>query len=346
MATPMLNCCSFQKGMYLPNGIGPTDSCPPIIQTVADISLAVDGTVTGQLTVERYIDDAQNQHVHLYEWDGADWILLIDSSSLYYIDEGFRDFQFQPSSIIWECSVDEGVTWFPDSTIVFDPPVTSITVWFRNTVNGCVYTNLPIIPLEITYCVEYSLFDNSGDPTFLFGTINGADAGDAVAVAATYANWEGNPTAIATYDNSITPALISIFRDSLTPQFVNFGVFQDILANPPVTIPIDTVSCISNCYQAVFTVDDLATDSFTGVTFNNNTFDITFDSPLIDPTTAAAAYLAGLISANMLEPTATINITLNGNEVTMTICTVRVLVSGEWSDNPVTHSGTFNFNLI
>lgn len=324
----------------------PLDKCPPIIQEVNDISLAVDGTAVGQLTVERYIDSGDVQHIHLYYWDGADWILLIDSSSRFE-DGGFNTYEF--NNVIdsnWFYSLDDGATWSQDTQTTFDPPVPSITILFRNTLNGCVYTNLPIIPLEITYCVEYSLFDNSGDPTFLFGTINGADAGDAVAVAATYANWEGNTSALAIYDPITLPALIQIFRDSITPPFVNFGVFQDILASPPVTIPIDAVSCGSNCYVGVFTVIDLATDSFTGVTFNNSEFDITFDSPLIDPITAAAAYLSELINANILEPTATINITLNGNEVTMTICTVRTLVSGEWSDNPVTHSGTFNFNLI
>jgi hypothetical protein len=342
MATPMLNCCSFQKGMYLPNGIGPTDSCPPIIQTVADISLAVDGTVTGQLTVERYIDGDGNQHIHLYVWDGATWVEDIGTS--FRVEGGLITEMNIEIANTFEISVDGGVIW-DNETITFDPPVASVETWFRNTVNGCVYTNLPIIPLEITYCVEYSLFDNSGDPTFLFGTINGADAGDAVAVAATYANWEGNTSALATYDNSTIPALIQIFRDSLTPPFVNFGTFQDILANPPVTIPIDTVSCGSNCYQSVFTVTDVDLDGVTALHSsagaNIDTDEIMFSDP-----TWAAQYLAICIAAGFLEPTATMTLSLNGNEVTLTICSVAGMAGGDWSNDDGSDSGTFTFTQL
>lgn len=94
-------------------------------------------------------------------------------------------------------------------------------------------------------------------------------------------------------------------------------------------------NCAPTCYVGVFTVNDLSTDSLTGLVINGSNIDYTNDYPLIDPDAAAAVYLAILISDHILEPSATITITLNGLEVTMTICTVNVLTQGAWSDGAV-----------
>ena len=132
--------------------------CNPIIGAYANIEVAPDGTAVGQLTVERYIDAGDVQHIHLYEWLTDTWVQRIDSSSR--ISGGFFNiFDIDYLFTNWEVSIDQGITWY-DSTagIAIDQPVSSITIWFRNIVNGCVYTNLPITPLDISVDVDLSGF--------------------------------------------------------------------------------------------------------------------------------------------------------------------------------------------
>lgn len=121
--------------------------CPIVIGEYGSIDAAPDGTSVGQLVVVRYITDDTRNHIHLYEWNGTIWEIKIDTSSA--IDLGFfLKFQIEDLDTLWEVSIDEGVTWL--NTVFnynIDPPQTSITIWFRNTDNGCIYTNLPQIPL-------------------------------------------------------------------------------------------------------------------------------------------------------------------------------------------------------
>ncbi len=145
MATPMLNCCSFKQGMYLPNGFDPpTDSCPPIIGYYADILDAPAGMNVGDLAVERYVDGDGNQHIHLYEWDGAVWVERFGTS--FRVEDGLITEMSVEVADFFQISVDGGVIW-GNQSVSFDPPVATVEVWFKNSVTGCIYTNIPQIPL-------------------------------------------------------------------------------------------------------------------------------------------------------------------------------------------------------
>ncbi len=345
MATPMLNCCSFQKGMYLPNGVGPTDSCPPIIQTVADILDAVDGTVVGQLTVERYVDGDGNQHVHLYEWDDGQWKSAVETNA--FLTAGVYTVVNVPAiEANWQLSTDQGAIWKSgDANVV--PPAATVEIWFRNTVNGCIYSNIPQIPLQADYCVEVYEVDVS-DPFFFFGTINGIQADDIANVLATYVDWEGNLTSRTFINFATNPMHIVIFRDALTSPFSNLGVYVPFGGGDPVLwTPATSINCTPNCYQAVFTVNDLATDGNSSLTVHGtDVFDIDTGSftPFNDPA-AAANDLAVLIAGNVLEPSATLTYEFNGLEVTITLCTIQEVNSGAWSTD-VGAETPFNYTLI
>lgn len=319
--------------------------CPPIIQTVADISEAVDGTQDGQLTIVRYIDGSGDQHIHLYYWDGADWILLIDSSSR--LTGGvFDTFQFNnPVDSNWFYSLDEGATWLQDTELVLDPPVSSITIWFKNIVNGCIYTNVPQLPLQVSYCVDYFTMDIT-DPLFFFGTINGIQADDTANVLATYTNWEGNLTAIPFNNFLGSEGIVSIFRDSLTPAFSNMGTYVPFGGGPPVVWSPPITLCTTNCYQAVFTAADLSTEGLTAISaFGGlDQYDWGTIVPFDDPT-ASAQNLAGLIAGGFLEPTATLEYSFNGLEVTVTVCTVLTMYQFAWGTNAM-DQGIANFTQL
>ena len=190
------------------------------------------------------------------------------------------------------------------------------------------------------------------DAVFFFGTINGIQADDTANVLATYTSWQGNPTVIPSIypqsgvDNEYF-SIVIIYDSTSTPP-TNVGTYANPFSDPPVVgqiIPVLSTDCQRNCYEAVFTVDDLSTDSLTGLTFNGQAYDYTHDFPMIDPDAAAADYLFWLVTDGVLEPSATVTITLNGLEVTMTICTVRTLTDGAWSDG-VTQQGTFTFTQL
>lgn len=324
-------------------GIIPVDSCPPIIQTVADINDAVAGTVVGQLTIARWADGSK-YHIHLYEWDGADWVLVIDTTTGGSLTE-FDSLEIESIVSPWQITVDQGAVW-TDSTVTFDPVVTSIEVWYRNTTSGCVYTNVPIIPLVVEYCVEVYEVDVS-DPFFFFGTINGIQADDIANVAATYADWEGNLTSrtnVALYGTS--PGSIVIMRDSLTPAFSNLGTYVPFGGGDPVVWAPSTINCTTNCYQAVFTAADLSTEgltaisAFSGVDYYDWGTIVPFDDP-----TAAAQNLDGLISAGFLEPGATLSYSFNGLEVTVGICSIKPMHQFSWGTN-IADQGTANFTQL
>ena len=144
--------------------------CAEIIQTVTNIADAVDGTVVGQLTVERY-EISGDYHIHLYYWNNSDWTIILDTSSLYQSADpaGFYDYQFNKFSNNWQYSLDQGQTWTDTEDYIFPEPVESITIWFKNLDNGCVYANLPIIPF--TYCgTNYGIFADIGSAPSGFST--------------------------------------------------------------------------------------------------------------------------------------------------------------------------------
>lgn len=146
------------------------DECPEILQTVSDITDAPIGTEIGQLTLVKWIDGSGNQYVNLYEWDGADWVLVFDGNVKNA--SGFVDFNIDVIASNWEVSVDSGAVWGKE-TINFDPPVEGFTIWFRNTENGCVYKDVVELPLDV--CINplgiYDKFDSIPD-----GSVIGAIA--------------------------------------------------------------------------------------------------------------------------------------------------------------------------
>ena len=326
-----------------------SDRCPPIIQTVADINDAVDGTVIGQLTVERYIS-GETQHIHLYRWHGASWAAQIDSSSK-AVAGFFESFEFSTSAGPWEFSLDAGITWL-SADVIFDTPVSVIDTWFRNLDNNCIYSNIPQIPLAI-YCVAQGSILAS-DPLFFFGTINGIQADVTANVLATYANWEGNTTTITTItpqaDISGSPYfVVTMIYDSATTPPTNLGLYVNPFVDPPVVgeiIPVLTTNCVRNCYQAVFNAANLSTEGLTAISAFSRTdyYDwgaiVAFDDP-----TAAAQNLAGLIAVGFLEPTATLTYSFNGFEVTVEICTAKDMYQFSWGTN-MADSGTANFTQL
>ena len=94
--------------------------CAEIIQTVTNIADAVDGTVVGQLTVERY-EISGDYHIHLYYWNNSDWTIILDTSSLYQSADpaGFYDYQFNKFSNNWQYSLDQGQTWTDTEDYIF-----------------------------------------------------------------------------------------------------------------------------------------------------------------------------------------------------------------------------------
>jgi hypothetical protein len=333
-ATPGIRCCNnILREMIL--NIFPSDSCPIIIGTYADIYDAPDGTVAKQLAVERYID-GEEQHVHLYSWDGAAWILVCDTSSK--LESGvFIKYQIGYLDADWGASVDFGATWVETSgdSVTFDPPVTQIDIWFRNTTNNCVYTNLPQLPLNI-YCFYYSNLSDWSvyvEDGFLFslGTING------VSTDTLFLPYGGLPYFQQFIDNSL-------------PPITSWGLYNNEFTDPPrvdVPVPVYGSYCGANCYQAIFTVDDVATNSFTQLIYTGGleSYDYNSFTALSDPDVAAQTYLNFFLMNQILEASATWTISLNGNEVTMTVCTVMQLTGGYWGDE-VSNLGTFTFTQL
>lgn len=248
MATPMLNCCSFKQGMYLPNGYGPNDSCPLIIQTVADISEAVDGTQDGQLTIVRYIDGDGNQHIHLYGWNGSIWVEFLDTSSR--LESGlFVFYGIAVGEAGWEVSVDEGATWVTGD-VTFDPPVASIAAWFRNIESGCVYTNVPQLPLENACYVGAVIY-----PDFV-----SIPAGGLV----------GEPAMVSEFDGSFER------RSIYTWDGANWIMMAEVIAIPPA--PYDGGGG-ANC--SVFYIDPTWFVSFdSGATWVQNASTVVNQNPL------------------------------------------------------------------
>lgn len=326
MATPGVNCCYFQWGLIGINSSTPIDSCPAIIQQVADISYAVDGTAAGQLTVVEYIDgNTGNQVLLVYEWDGADWVLQIDTNAK-VIDGEFAIYGISIDAGTWEVSVDGGVSW-TDSDFIFDPPVSSFSVQFRNTVTGCTYSGWNMaFPLDINYCVIWSTWNNDEDPAFFVGTISGQSTGESLFILM---GFNGNPTASYIYDAS-TYFFMSVY-DSSTPAATNFGLYSNEFTDPPIVnmpVPIQNTSCERNCYRAVFTVEDLSTQGLTAITSFNNAFTYDVQAPdfeVYDLSLYDSHDIDLLKSVGFLEPAATLTYELNGLEITMTICTIMQL---------------------
>ncbi len=342
---PVGGCCNILKGLMSPTIFSPpTDSCPQIIGYYADINDAPAGTNVGDLAVERYVDVSENQHIHLYEWNGLNWDGYIDTS-FRPVDGLFDEMIINNLDNGWQISLDQGATWITDpANVPIDPPSATVDVWFKKGVTGCIYTNIPQIPLAI-YCVESYLVDTS-DPLFFFGLINGVDAGDLGAVLASYTNWDSNPTAIPSVTNGASGLAIVIFRDSATPAFTNMGVYTPFDGPPTVDWTPSVINCTRNCYRAVFNSTDLDTEGMTSISAMSGDDSFNWGSiiPFSDPT-AATQNLAGLITGGFLEPTATMTYTFNGLEVTVDICTVKDMYQFVWGTD-VSDLGTANFNII
>jgi hypothetical protein len=310
------------------------DCCPAIIQQIADISYAVDGTAAGQLTVVLAIDESQNQLLSIYEWDGANWVVQIDTITR-AVDGEFIDYGISIPAGSWELSVDGGVSW-TDTNATFDPPVSSFSVMFRNTVTGCTYSGWNMaFPLDI-FCFywsnlsEWSVFVEDG---FLvsFGTINGVPT----------------DTVFLPYGGQY---YFQQFIDNTLPPITTWGMYNNEFTDPPrvdVPVPVYGSTCGANCYQAVFTVDDVNANSFTQLIYTEGlgSYDYNSFTALSDPDVAAQTYLNFFLMNQILEPSATWNISLNGNEVTMTVCTVMQLTGGYWGDE-VSNLGTFTFTQL
>ena len=332
-----MKCCNnlFHKIII---GVFPVDSCPVIIGEYPSIDDAPDGTYAGELAVERYVENSGGsgrQHIHVYEWDGAAWIFHIDTSSILNMSGVFTEFDFEDSlgHNQWEYSLDFGVTWSTELKHSFNPFVSQINVWFRNKDNGCVYTNLPQIPLNI-YCSywsnlnDWSVYQEDGGAWY-FGTI------------------DGNPTD-ANYGNyNATIPAFSLIQDNTLPAPANWGLYSNELTAPPrvdVPVPVYNSSCERHCYQAVFEVDDPSIRSFTALNYGLGQIDWPGYIPFTDPT-SAEQYLAIYVGSGILEPSATWTVSIDGNEITMVICTVQLLVEGWWGDE-VTTMGSYPFVMI
>lgn len=327
--------------------------CPAILGEYSDEGYLPTDAQIGELAILRYSDDfgggVINYTIELFEWDGAAWNTVVRVNSTFTSGLAtLAEINIQDPN--WEVSVDSGATW-DVSDHAFSPAVSSFPIWAKNIANGCIYTSVIEVPFEIEYCVSYGEIYVS-DFLFNFGTINGADASNPPLVLATYVDWEGNTNIIPSVNDAggtgNTFFTITLFYPSDSVPPTDLGLYSNDFTDPPVSnqvIPVSYQNCVQNCYQAVFTVDDPTLDGVTSLTSefggNIDTDEIMFTDP-----SWPDQYLAVCIAANFLEPTATMSASLNGNEVTFTICSIVPMASGLWSNDDGTISGPITFTQL
>ena len=296
------------------------DCCPTIIGEYNSILDVPSGTYVGQLAVERYIDGSESQHIHLYEWDGSGWINNIDSSAT--LTSGlFDNFKFSLTIGSWDYSIDNGTTWLADPGFIFDPPVPSITVWFRNTINGCIYTNLPLLPLA--YCTDWAVIDG-GNNFFFFGSVNGVTPPDQAGILATmgepYQSVQGAFGGVV-YGSGSNTIYLQVSRPTGLAVTASLATVLDENGDPVSAVPTNT-TCTQNCYTLTqLLAEDPSTYTIDSITINGVALALT-SSIYITDAGCADEVKSQIATYGVYDPQLSITIFVSGQNVTVQVLSI------------------------
>lgn len=323
--------------------------CPLIIQEVNDIANAVDGTAVGQLTIVRYIDATGFQNIHLYVWSGVTWVNDVDCTEKEPIPP-YPDFTISIFNAIWQVSLDYGATWLTGD-YTFPSPVMSFPVWFKNTVNNCIYSGGDLaMPLN-SYCIDYALIDGGINFTIL-GTVNGITPPDtAETILATQGEpYQGVVGAFGGNSPQGDSIYLQVLRTSDTPVTASLATVLDANGDPVAAAPTNTV-CAMHTYTTEFTLDpgdDPADTVIRAMTINGITPMATpyqvFDTRWVTDADCAYEIINNLkILLGMYDPQMQISIYVSGQTVFVQVQSIMIFTELTWQNAISLNSGTAIF---
>lgn len=206
----------------------------------------------------------------------------------------------------------------------------------RAEIIGIIETTPPEPPVESNWCVQwvsvpYSVFFPCGTDNEINGNTN---SGEICGGNFFIGDFDGNADHTFYYDSSgpDNTWYAQVIRPSADPALETLGTHSyDVFGNPSGPIPIvpSDQNCVLRTFQAVFTVPDVSTNQFSRIIFDAFQIDLVANFWPFDTPNVGDLYLAD-ISTSRIGPEATVDVQLNGNEVTLTIVSLIEITTGAY----------------
>ena len=322
--------------------------CPLIIGEYATYDDIPAGTAVDQLAIVAHVNSGLFQVITLYEWDGAVWASHVTITATTY-GGFFTSIDISNDEGDWEVSIDSGATWHAASVLPIDPPQGTLPVWYRNNENGCIYTNVPQLPLS--YCTDWAVVDVGAFFDFT-GTFNQiTPPNDFPTLLATmiepYQLVEGAVGGLS-YNIGDTTMYIQVSRPSSAPVTASLATILDAIGDPVPAPPTNT-TCGLNTYTTQFTpVAPLNTIAIRSMTINgiipSASGATIFDAEFVTDANCAYSIVNNLQTlVGMYDPLMQINIYNSGQTVFVQVQSIYTFTELFWQDATNTESGTAIF---
>lgn len=221
----------------------------------------------------------------------------------------------------------------------------------RAEILGIIETTPPEPPVESNWCVQWvlnanqALFPCNNDAVDVNGNTN---SGEVCAGLFFITDFNGNANHTFYYDNQGSNWYVQVIRPSSDPSLETLGTYAyDALGfsfGPYNIIPTDQ-NCVLRTFQAVFNVNDPSTEGLSSMVFDDFSYDITVPFYPFDTPNAGDLYLNDNIGTARIGPESSVDVQINGNEITLTIVSLIGIVSGSYSTD-VGGQTQFNFTEI
>lgn len=210
----------------------------------------------------------------------------------------------------------------------------------------------PDPPVESNWCVQWGAITWS--PFFPCGIdneVNGSTDSGAICGGRFVLTDFRFPDHTFYYDVSANvgnTSYVQIIRPSSDPALDDLGTYSyDVFGNPsgPITITPTGQNCVLRTFQAIFEVEDPATEGLSSMVFDDFSYDITVPFYPFDTPNVGDLYLNDNISTSRIGPEGTVDVQINGTEITLTVVSLLGIVSGSYSTD-IGSQTPFNFTEI